>query len=172
MFLKALYKFNKVYFVVSLGLLFTFLFINYKWGMVASPISQYGMYSGVYKIKTAKTLYTHIVNGEKLDAQRLSIIQNDFLQSFPVYYESEAEINKATFYTMLPYLNKMGLAHQEDSAKFLNHFSREKFRSWYIQKLSVIINNRVDSFKILQQQYIWTDGELKSIGAVSLINLN
>ena len=170
MFLKALFKFNKIYFLVSLLLLAAFLFINYKWGMVAAPISHYGMYSGVYKTQTPKTIYTHIVNGETINSQNITIIQNDFLQSFPAYYENERDINRAVFKTMLPYMNRLGLAHEKDSAKFLNHYSKEKFKTWYEQKLIGIVKNNIDSFRILQQDYIWNDTQLMPIGSVTKIN--
>lgn len=172
MFLKALFNFNKIYFLVSLLLLLAFLFINYKWGMVASPISHYGMYSGIYKTKTAKTIYTHIVNGEVLKSQNLTIIQNDFLQSFPAYYESENTINHAVFNTMLPYLNKLSLAQQKDSAKFLNHYTKEEFKNWYVQKLSNIVNNKIDSFSIFRQNYIWNNTELAPAGLATKIDFN
>lgn len=171
MFLKALFKFNKIYFFVSLILLSAFLFINFKWGMVVSPISHYGMYSGVYKTQTEKTIYTHIINGKKLDPQQLTIIQNDFLQSFPAIYQTESGINNAVFNTMFPYLNKVGLASQNDSAKFTNHFSKGKFKNWYAEKLANITQHKIDSFRILQQQYIWQNDQFKPVGEISLINL-
>ena len=172
MFLKALFKFNKMYLVITVLLLFTFLFINYKWGMVAAPISHYGMYSGVYKTQTPKTIYTHTINGKVINSQDMSIIQNDFLQSFPEYFQNESNINHSVFKTMQPYLQKLGVAKQKDSAKFLNHFTKQEFKNWYEQKLSAIVNNKIDSFSIQQQDYIWSATGLFPVGKATKINFN
>ena len=171
MFLKALFKFNKLYFLVSVLLLFIFLFINYKWGMVAAPISHYGMYSGIYKTQTPKTIYTHTVNGKVINSQNLTIIQNDFLQSFPAFYENEKNINLAVFKTMLPYLSRLGLAREKDSAKFLNHYSEENFKNWYTEKLAGIVHEKIDSFSIQRQDYIWQENHLMPIAEATKINL-
>ena len=172
MFLKALIKFNKIYFLVSLILLLAFLFINYKWGMVAAPISHYGMYSGVYKTTTPITIYKHTVNGKVINFQNLSIIQNDFLQSFPAYYENEADINHAIFSNMIAYLSRLYLAQQNDSAKFLNRFSKEQFKSWYQYKLGEIVKSSIDSFSLMRQDYIWNGTKLAPVGTATKINFN
>lgn len=172
MFLKALFKFNKIYFLVSLVLLAAFLFINYKWGMVAAPVSHYGMYSGVYKMETPTTIYIHSVNGKIINSNKLSITQNDFLQSFPAYYENEEAINRSVFNTMLPYLSRVGLAQQKDSSKFLNHYSKESFKNWYTEKLTKIAGEKIDSFSIERVDYSWQNNNLKPAGIPVKINFN
>ena len=82
MFLVRLYKFNRLAGIVSIFLLLGFLYLNYKWGLVAAPLFQYGMYSQPVPIEGERTIY-RILNAEGIDQMpRLHYSERDQLAHY------------------------------------------------------------------------------------------
>jgi hypothetical protein len=109
MFLKQLYRYNKKIFIAVLIFLLAFLYINYKWGVVATPVLQYGMYSGPFYLKDTQSLYIIKANDERINEATLSFTDRDFLQLYPESYLSQKKINADCYTTMARY---MRLAYQ------------------------------------------------------------
>lgn len=160
MFLNKLFKYHKLLFVITCFLWASFLFINYKWGAVASPLSHYGMYSGRYFLKDSIKIYSHFVNGQKIESHNLSIIENDLLQSFPASLETVNNNNKAVFFTMLPYLKPLGLATAADSAKFIQRVSFANAKEWYRKKLKAIVAKPVNTVKVYEHIFLYRQNKL------------
>ena len=85
MFLKKLYQQNKFLFVAVIVFLSTYLFLNFKWGVIATPVQQYGMFSGKFIIEDPLPVYLVKANGKLINNALLSPIERDLLQSFPEY---------------------------------------------------------------------------------------
>ena len=163
MFLTKLYRHSKMGFLIVIVFLFAFVYINYKWGVVATPIYQYGMYSAPFHIRDTQEVYLVRVNGKVVDCGKLSFADRDIVQLYLSNYEKQARVNEVVYRTMNKYLNFTRSIGADYSSKFCNNISDTVFTSWYRAKLEKIINKRVDSMSVYKVYYTWQENHLRAI---------
>jgi hypothetical protein len=163
MFLKKLYRHNKIFFFVAVGFLSGYIYLNYKWGITATPINQYGMFSGKYFIKDSLLVYSVKANNKMINFADLSLIQRDLLQSYPDYYEMEKHNNEAIFNTISNYFNYLGIPAGKQQYKFTNQCSAVLFSKWYQSKIENIIKKPITSLNVYKQYFVWENQKLQPI---------
>lgn len=163
MFLKKLYRHNKIFFFIVAGFLSCYIYLNYKWGITATPINQYGMFSGKYFIKDPLLVYSVIANNKIIPLADLTLIQRDLLQSYPDYYEIEKHNNEAIFNTMSPYFKYLGISAGKQQYKFTNQCNALLFSNWYKSKIENIIKEPINSLYVYKQYFVWEYQKLQPI---------
>ena len=139
-----------------------FTFINYKWGITATPILQYGMFSSPMYLKDTQTVYVVVADGETIDCSGLSLTNRDILQLYPANYLDSKSINTAVFNTMQPYIGFTGLMQLD---KYNPKLTDSSFTNWYKQKVQAILKKRVDSLQVFKQDFVWQGNTLQLIGS-------
>lgn len=162
MFIKKLYQYNKTACCLFIAFIVAFTFINYKWGITAAPLLQYGMYSSPLYLKDTQTVYVVVANGETINCSRLSFTNRDIIQLYPATYLNSKSINAAVFNTMKPYFGFTGLMQPE---KYNTELTDCSFTSWYKHKLQAILKKRVDALQVFKQDFLWQDNMLQPIGS-------
>ncbi len=161
MFLKQLYRYNKKIFIAALIFLAAFLYINYKWGVVATPVQQYGMYSGPFYLKDTQSIYIIKANGKQINEAALSFTNRDFLQLYPESYLSQKKINADCYATMARYMRLVGLSGFMTPDKFTNKTDDVIFGKWYCDHVKQVTGNTIDSISIYRQQFVWAAAQLQ-----------
>jgi hypothetical protein len=169
MFIKKLYHYNKILFCVLVGYILLFVFINYKSGLVVSPIIQYGMYSGVYKTTDTIKLYKIYANDSLVDFSKLPIAQRDILETSLDLFKTEKSNNLAVFETMKRVLSKMQVGKLMQAEQYTNNITPEKFKAWYMMQLSKIMGYTVTNVKIDFQTFVWKDNKYAQIDSLVFI---
>lgn len=150
-------------FLLFVAYLLAFTFINYKWGMVATPVLQYGMYSGKHLLSDTISVYRVVVNGRAIEPAQLSAGQNDFMQTYlglyPLYKENNLAIN-ATFRNAFSFLH----AGAMPSEKIVTD---KIFANWFKQKMQTIVAEPINSLQATQQNFVWTDKRLMPLDTAS-----
>jgi len=154
MFVKKLYQYNKQGCLVFVVFIAAFLFINYKWGITATPILQYGMYSSPVYIKDTQTTYVVIADNEIVDCSKLSFVNRDIVQLYPANYEKHKAINENVFGAFKKY--KLGSINNDGVTDSI-------FTKWYRSKLETILDKPIHSLQVYRQSFLWTDGALQPI---------
>lgn len=162
MFIKKLYQFNKAACYLFIAFITAFAFINYKWGITAAPILQYGMFSSPMYLKDTQTVYVVVADGETIDCSGLSLTNRDILQLYPANYLDSKSINTAVFNTMQPYIGFTGLMQLD---KYNPKVTDSSFTNWYKQKVQAILKKRVDSLQVFKQDFVWQGNTLQPIGS-------
>lgn len=163
MFLKKLYRYNKLLALMVAGFLLGYIYVNYKWGMTATPVQQYGMFSGKYFIKDSLLLYTVKANDKIINSAALSLIERDLVQSYPDYFEKQQHTNEAIFNTVNIYFNYLGISAAKNKYKFINNTSDAVFSNWYRSKMEDIINEPIRSLEVYKQNVVWDNKKLQLI---------
>jgi hypothetical protein len=164
MFLKQLYHFNRWLFLCFAIFLLAMAFINYKWGMVATPIQQYGMYSAkVYTSDTQKVFQLN-VNGKPIDFSKYSLTDRDMMQIPINDFERQAAVNNQAYTTMKSLFNKIGLGRLMPEQKFTNSTTNQQFTVWYKKQLEKRLGYAVDSLSVFDEHYVWQKDQLTRIG--------
>ncbi len=150
-------------FLLFVAYLLAFIFINYKWGMVATPVLQYGMYSGKHLLSDTISVYRVVANGRALEPAQLSAGQNDFVQTYLSLYPSYKENNLAVNGT---FRNAFGFLHPgaRASEKIVTD---EIFANWFKQKMRTIVRERINSLQATHQNFVWTDNRLVAVDTAS-----
>lgn len=171
MFIKKLFQYNKALFALFIAGILLFIIINYKWGIVATPILQFGMYSSVFHIKDTQTVYLVKVNGRMIRNADISLTSRDILQVFPENYEKQERVNEAAYATMKKYIGYTGLSRYMQFVKYHNRITDSLFTNWYKTKIEKITGSPVHSLKLYRQHFIWNENKLEPFGtAVKLID--
>jgi hypothetical protein len=164
MYFIKLYQQNKFLFITVVVFLSAYLFLNFKWGVIATPVQQYGMFSGKFMIEDPLPVYWVKANGKMINHAQLSPIERDLLQAFPEYYQTEKSNNEAVYNSVRKFIFP-GVPFNENSHKdkFFNRVNDTIFSNWYRAQVSKIINERVDSLEVYQQFFRWKDHRLHPI---------
>ncbi len=161
MFLKELLHYNKKLFLCFVIFLAFFVFLNFKWGVVASPVHQFGMYSGRYTVKDTQEVYRIYVNEQLIDFTNLSLAQRDQLQ-FPLFYfERQKQNNLAVFTTMKRVLSKVLIGKLMKEEDYTNQVSSIAFTNWYSNKLQQMLGYPVTKLEVTAQKYIYQNNTLQ-----------
>ncbi len=163
MFIKKLYDYNKTRCFAFVAFIIAFVFINYKWGVVATPVLQYGMFSGKVYLKDTQTVYIIEANHKIIDCAKVSIAERDMLQVYPDYYEKQNFKNEAAYTTMKKYIRYTGLLGLMNVDKFTNKITDSVFTNWYKLQIEKIINEPVLSLSVFKQHFLWKNTRLEPI---------
>jgi hypothetical protein len=163
MFIKKLYRHSKMGCFAFVAFIMAFIFINYKWGVVATPLLQYGMFSGKSYLKDTQAIYIIEANHKIIDCAKISLAERDMLQVYPDYYEKQSAINQITYTTMKKYMRYSGLFGLMNIDKFTNKVTDSIFTNWYKLKVEKIINEPVLSLSVFKQHFLWQQTRLVPI---------
>ena len=167
MFLKELYRYSKTGCFMVIAFLLAFIYINVKWGVVATPVLQFGMYSAPFHIKDTQEVYMVEANKKLINCGELSFTEGDIVQIFLHDYERQQAVNAAVYTTMHNYPGLSGLMNYSN---FTNHITDTVFTRWYKRKLEKIIHETVDSLSVFKQEFVWQLNELQPSGTPTKLN--
>ncbi len=163
MFLKECWRFNKMTTLVFVLFIFLWVYINYKQGAVATPILQYGMYSGRFYINDTQNVVRLVVNDKPLDFSNYNMSERDQMQIYLEDYISAKEKNEMVFNTMQRIFNKAGIGKYMKRDNFTNQVSDQDFTTWYKKMMEKITGEKISRLQVFQQKYIWRNGQLTAI---------
>ena len=170
MFLRKLYQYNKILFFIVLIFLLGYCYLNYKWGITATPIQQYGMYSGKAFLKDTLKLYIVKANGKIIEEAAISQIERDIIQSYPDYYEKHIMSNNAVYNTVSVFFKYAGISTEKNRFKFVNTINDNQFNDWYLNKIEHIIKEPIIKIQVFKQRLCWESGRLGAIGKPTKIS--
>ena len=166
MFIGKLYRHSKPMFLLFVGFLFAFVFINYKWGMVATPVLQFGMYSGKHLLTDSIVVYSVIANNKKIEPSQISAGENDFIQTYLELYPTHRENNSLISAILNKYLGLMPGPRQ-----LPEHPVTDKvFTEWFSKKMQALVPEPIQSLQATRQQFIWINKKLAPAGIVSKLD--
>ncbi|MBC7867973.1 MAG: hypothetical protein H7X88_10625 [Gloeobacteraceae cyanobacterium ES-bin-316] len=157
-------------FLVFVMFIITFFFINYKWGIVAMPVLQFGMYSGRHYLKDPQTIYTLQINNKVLNPAQVSHVERDFIQhhleNFPAYKAG----NEMVYKTMKKYLSFVGLARFVNYDNYNNTVTDAAFSNWFKPKLENIVHERILFLSASKQDFIWVGDKMLPVSTASKLS--
>ncbi len=171
MFIKDLYQYSKTVFIAFVLFIVLFIFINYKWGAVATPVYQYGMFSSVFNIKDTQTVYHIYVNDKKLDITQYHFAERDMLLISLENYAKALKNNSAIFFTMKHLLDKTGAGNLMQQQNYSNTISDATFTVWYKKLLQQTIGYPVLRAAVFTQNYIWEGGSIKPVSTPQKLSI-
>jgi hypothetical protein len=163
MFISLFYKYNKWSCTLFCLFILAFLFINYKWGVVASPVTGFGMYSKKVYLTDTQAVYFIKANNKLVEADKLSINDRDVLQIFLERYEKHTNINAYVYNLMVNYFSAIGLKNAVNKDAFFNTIDSTVFKNWYVTKISRMVKEPVAKIEIYKQQFVWKQDRFTSI---------
>lgn len=170
MFFKQLYQYNKKMFVLLCIYLLVFIVINIKWGVIAIPVSQFGMYAGTYKLTDTVEIYHVYADSTKVDFAKLSLTERDILELSIKIYLLQRQSNAAVLATMKRLFSKIGIARLIKEDTYTNHITPEQFTAWYKRQLSLAGYKNIVTAKAYSQKYIWHDKKLRPLAEPVKLN--
>lgn len=171
MFIKQLYQHSKTMFFCFLSFMILFVVINYKWGLVAMPVLQYGMYSGKHFLKDTLSFYTVSVNDKPLNSAVMSQGDIDNIQSYLDTYLLYQESNKVTYHSMRKYIAYVGLESFANHCKYNVVVSDASFYKWFRNKMEKVAGVPVHQLSANRQLLTWTGTTLQPAGPAFKIPL-
>ncbi|HNJ93908.1 MAG TPA: hypothetical protein PLS65_03995 [Ferruginibacter sp.] len=165
MFIKRLYRYNPFLFVAFILFLLAFLVVNYKWGTVATPVMQFGMYSKHYSVKDTQVVFLVDVNGKRIDAAALSLSDRDLFQIYPDAFFRQPAANTAARETMRKYLAPVGLDGYMSDKKFINPVADSSFWHWYGAMAAKVLDEPIQTMAVYKQAFTWGSGKLEPAGS-------
>lgn len=168
MFLQQLYRYNKFLFGALLVFITAMLIINYKWGVTATPVQQYGMYSRkMYLADTQKVIRLE-ADGQPVDFSKYSPVNRDLMQLPVIRFARQQQVNQTAFATMQGIFAKMGLSGLLHAHCFTNDTDTAVFNRWFKAKVENITGRKINSLRVSESYYVWDGKQLHE--TVSNIN--
>lgn len=156
MFLVQLYRRYTFLFILFVCWLGAFVFLNLKWGLVASPVYQYGMFSKPMHIREARPAYRIVVNGVQLNPAHYSFAQRDILYVSLDKFQWQQEQNRKVFHALGKFLPV-----SKNNHSFFNHaLTDETFAHWYRQRVSEITGVSIQNLEVYHEYWWWNDGNM------------
>jgi hypothetical protein len=154
MFIKKLYQHNKTAGFVFIAFIALYIFINYKWGVVATPVFQYGMFSTPFYLRDTQTAYRIYVNNKEIDITKHAFAKRDMLLVSLENYEKEKVVNTEVFLTMRQLLKKTGVGFLMKQTYYSNSINDTTFTIWYKKLLEQIVGYPVINIAVFRQKVI------------------
>lgn len=171
MYIVKLYTRQKLNFFLLVIFLILSIFINYKSGMIATPINLYGMFSGGFSLKDTLAVKKIILNGLPLNYSKYSYEKRDLMIGILDKYLVQEEHNKNIYETFQKVTQKLHLPINISSVTFTNQINNDIFNQWYAKLLTRICKKNIIKFEVNEQKYIWNGTALISVGtAVQIIS--
>ena len=159
MFLKYLYANSKTRFVLFMIITASFIFLNIKWGAVATPLYQYGMFSGrMYPADTQK-IYHIYVNDKLVDLNTITQAKKDLLFITLEKFEKEKEINDLVFISMQKIFSYAGVGSFMKENNYKNNIPDQLFAHYYQKLLQDVLDYHIVKTSIYSQLYRWHSGK-------------
>jgi hypothetical protein len=165
MFLRQVYKHNRIIFVLMILFIIAQLFINFKRGMVVSPLYHYGMYSEVIDVKNTYNVFEVEVNGQRLPAKDFSPQQWDKVIVPLTYYTSINTKSNALYHTDIKRLTT-GLFITTNEEQFIQRCSYDEFIQWYRSYLESVLRKAITTLSIQSRTYTYTAGHLQATDSI------
>lgn len=163
MFLKELFLFSRVLFISFISFIVLFLFLNIKWGVVAFPVNEYGMYSGKLHVSDTQQVYRIYTNDQLVDFSKLSMSQRDMLQYSLDFYKTEKANNAAVYATMNRLLKRFFIGSFMKEENYTNKTEELQFYQWFQNRLGRISGTHVSRMAIFSQKYLWDKDSFKPV---------
>lgn len=148
MYLKELYRHNKLLFLAIVLFALAQLINNIRQDVAISPVYSYGMFSSTMMPANYYSVPEFIVNGKQLKTEDFSPQQWDNISQpvtkFYVQLFWNQNLWQKDIHRLLPFA---------DSSKFANNISQQEFKNWYQLHLQSILNKQIDSVNILYTGY-------------------
>lgn len=157
MFLKQLYTYSKTAFLAFAAFILIYFFVNYKWGAVATPIYQFGMFSTKFYLKDTQSVFKIYVNDKVLDITAYHFAERDMLIVSLENYMKQEGVNKNIYTTMvkIPGFNRLMKPEY-----YSNNISDIFFTAWYKHLLQQITGKPVEKLEIYRQKVLWYNNRL------------
>jgi hypothetical protein len=162
MYLKELYHHHKFWFLITVLFIIGQLFINYKRGVVFSPLYHYGMFSEVINPQRNYTVTEIFVDEKLLRTKDFSPYQWDKI-ALPVnMFYTQQQWNSTIWQRDIHRLLRI-----TDSSKYLNNITEASFKEWYKNYLQTILHQTISTIKIQFTNYEFDGKELKAVSKLS-----
>lgn len=159
MYLKLLYRYNRVYFFLVAAFIICQLFINFKRGMVISPFYHFGMYSQVMNPDVKYTVFEVVVNGARLQGKDFTPWQWDKINQ-PLSYFAGIPANNLFFKSEVQRItSKAGISM--DSSHFTMACNYPQFIDWYKNYLERLLPGPVNSLEVYYRDYTFQQAKLQ-----------
>ena len=170
MFIKKLWYYNKKAAVVFVLFILSWCFINLKQGAVATPLLQYGMFSGPFYLNDTQNVLHIYANDQLIDFTKYSMSERDQLQSFLEYYLTHKNNNVMVYTTIKRILSKVYIGKFMKEETYTCNLSDEEFSKWYIKVVEKITHEKVFKLAAYYQKYTWQTGQLIAVSKPLKIN--
>lgn len=154
MFLKNLYNYSKALFFALVFFIILFVYLNYKWGIIATPVYQFGMFSGMMKKTDTQNIYHIYVNDRLLDMSKIYFSKRDLLLNSIAFYKIQQQHNISVFDILNPFFSKVKFTSWDINI-FSNNITDEQFLTWFKKKLSFFLGYPVQRVEIFSQKLLY-----------------
>jgi hypothetical protein len=161
MFIKRLYRHSKILFFAFVLFIVAFIFINYKWGLTATPIYQYGMFSSKFYIKDTQSVFKIYVNEKLLDITKYSFAERDIMLVTLEKYGQQVNNNEAVYTVMKKIPQQFGITMPVGLYRCM--VADKNFTGWYKKSLQQIIGYPVKKLEVYKQQVAWGNDAVQEI---------
>lgn len=149
--------------VAFVAFIMAFIFINYKWGVVATPVLQYGMFSSVSHIKDTQTVCIFVVNGSIINNAQISPTNSDLVQGYISNYQSYKSVNEFVYNTIKKYIRYIGLIRFMKYEKYNTIISDSAFTNWFKIKMKRITGYPIEKLAVYKQNFLWINSKITAI---------
>ncbi len=166
MFIPRLFKHSKIAAVCFVSFIALFLYINYKWGVVASPIYQLGMFSGVAHIADTQTVYSIFSDNKPVVLNKQPFVYNDMVLVSLSRYESHEQHNRNVMEVFNKFTSR--LLNQPLAAEvFTNNLNDQDVHLWFKQIMQGygMPNNKIS---VYSHRYIWKNKVLMPVNQIEI----
>ena len=151
---------NKTIAILCCGYFVVFIWLNVKQGIVATPVLQYGMFSGNKTQNDTTNTYVIYVNNKKIILSEYSFIERDILlTSFDDYLDS-GKNNENIYNTFYGIVQRVHVNVGYTKDKLTTNCTDSIFKVWYKQKVEEITKTKINNIEIYKQKYNWQNNNI------------
>ncbi|RYY50188.1 MAG: hypothetical protein EOO06_04670 [Chitinophagaceae bacterium] len=161
MLIRQLYRFNKLWFAAFILFICAFLYINLKWGYSASPVYQFGMFSGPYQPGDTQLVY-RLYNGnvEINPVTQLNGVDRDVIYTALNRFETQASQNDNIYHTTQRFYKALHLSRFMKQENFQNSVGESDLQAWLNFYLSKRTRHSDFDVKVNKQMFHWRGGKM------------
>lgn len=170
MFLKQLYNFNKFLFYFLILFILGSSLVFYKWGAVATPIYQYGMFCQKFHQSDTQSVYQFYINSKPINYSNYNQHDMDLTQEIVANYLKQKKTNPEIFKTMNGFYTKVGLRNFLCEERFLNLKSDKEFIIWLAKIIPQAATANPINLSLEQHNYVYKNKQFIKLNSLKIID--
>ncbi len=167
--IKYIWKQHKILALLCCAYFLVFIWLNIKQGIVATPVLQYGMFSGKKTLSDTSSGYIFYVNNKKIPLSNLSFTERDILITSLEKFLQNNENNEVVYNSFSNIIQKANINLSSKKELYTNKITDSTFKNWYKQKIEKFTKIKVESVNIYKQKYNWQINNIQLVDTPKII---
>lgn len=144
--------------------------VFYKWGAVATPIYQYGMFCEKFYMSDTQKVFQLYIDDKIISYKNYNQHDMDIVQEVIQNYINQKKSNPEIYTTLNRFYSKIGITSFINKKNYLNTISDEAFINWFAKNIPKNRCQNPKDLKVELHEFLYKQTHLVFLKSTTIID--